>query len=80
MLNGCYMVHTISRGGVRAFRVYDQGRHPVLSIKERTARNLSDIWLFKKDKQHRYTINLQLVRTLRNNTWIKMQYKQSSKK
>lgn len=74
MLTGHYMRAVKTRSDRNGYRVYDKNHNPVISIKAVTARRLSRIWLFKKDKNARLTFDLRLVRTLRKNHTIRVQY------
>ena len=75
MFNGCYMQHTISHTGKWGFRVFDNERRPMLTVKEITVKNIAPIWIFKKTAGNKYTLNLNMVRRLNGNAWIKKEYK-----
>lgn len=74
------MVHSMSRGDRRGFRVLDKQMRPVLSIKEVTARKLAKPWLFKKDDKNHYTLNLSSIRSLSRNCWVNREYQKRLQK
>jgi hypothetical protein len=64
--------------GRRPYKMYAANVVPLYYIKKKEFQSIN--FLLKKDKKHRFTVNLSAVRQLHGNNKIKKAYKQSISK